>query len=106
MGSIPESMASDTLNAIRLSEDPLGMERRKMIRLMLSRIRASVRACLCAVAIVQVSSSRRAKMPQGRRRAGSSAPTRTSGTSRLEESAVGIVPSPAGGFDQEAQVGR
>jgi hypothetical protein len=96
LAPIPESKAADALNAIRLSEDPLRDEERDNNEANIAVPGNSVNLEL-----------KKSKTSQGRRRAGSSAPTRTSGTERLEESDLNARPSRmgTGDFDQEAQVG-
>jgi hypothetical protein len=104
LSSIPESKAADALNAIRLSEDPLRDEER-------DNNEANIVGKQTSSGNVSGNSVnlelKKSKTSQGRRRAGSSAPPRTSGTERWEEGDLDAWPSRVGtgDFDQEAQVG-
>jgi hypothetical protein len=102
---IPESMAADALNSIQLSEDPLRDNENEMDGVDTVGNQSSPALMPGSSANLELKKS---KTPQGRRRAGSSAPTRISGLRAVEQSEIGGVPSRdvIGDFDQEAQVGR
>jgi hypothetical protein len=104
LASIPESKAADALNAIRLSEDPLRDEGRDNNEVNVVGKQSSSGTALDNSMNLELKKS---KTSQGRRKAGTSAPTRTSGAERWEEGDFNARPScvGAGDFDQEAQVG-
>jgi hypothetical protein len=104
LAPIPESKAADALNAIRLNEDPLRDEEMDNNEANIVGKQSSSRTVPGNNVNLELKKS---KTSQGRRRAGSSAPTRTSGTERLEEGDLNARPSRVGtgDFDQEAQVG-
>ena len=101
LAAIPESMAADALNAITLSDGTMRDDEKEMDRVEIVGNASSSSAMPTCSANLELKKS---GTPQGRRRAGSSAPTRVSETERLE---MASVPSRVvtGDFDQEAQVG-
>jgi hypothetical protein len=103
--SIPEIMAADAMNAVRLSEDPLRDDEKEMDGVDTVGNQSSLAGVPSTSAHLEFKKS---KTPQGRRRAGSSAPPRTSETEMAEQSEIRGVPSRdvIGDFDQEAQVWR
>ena len=76
---IPESMAADAMNAIRLSEDPLRDDENEVNGVDTVGNQSSPAGVPSTSANLEL---RKSKTPQGRRRAGSSAPPRNSGTER------------------------
>jgi hypothetical protein len=104
LAPISESKAADALNAIRLSEDPLRNEERDNNEANIVGKQSSSRTVPGNSVNLELKKS---KTSQRRRTAGSSAPTRASGTERLEGGDLNARPSRVGtgNFDQEAHVG-
>jgi hypothetical protein len=108
MERIPESMAADALNAIRLSKDPLRDEEKEGDEVNVVGNQSSSRTMTSASG--PKLELKKSKAPQGRRSAGSSTPLRISSAqvdvSELNSVQRRAVAALMGDFDQEAQVGR
>ncbi len=106
---IPETIAADSLNVIRLSEDPLRDEKRDNDDVGIigdsSLQPSSLGTMPSSSANLEL---RKSNTPQGRRKADLSATSRTSNARESIGSEMNTVPSHivAGSIDQEAQVGR
>ncbi|PMD25978.1 hypothetical protein NA56DRAFT_655370 [Hyaloscypha hepaticicola] len=104
---IPETVAADSLNAIRLSEDPLRDEKTDNDDVGIigdsSLQQNSLAPMPSSSANLEL---RKSKTPQGRRKAGLSATSRTSHAGESILSVMNTVPSHVvtGDIDQEAQV--
>jgi len=101
LNPIPETIAADSLNAIRLSEDPLSDEKRDNDDVEIigdsSLQQSSLGAMPSSSANLEL---RKSKTPQGRRKAGLSATSRTSNARESVGSELNTVPSHvvAGGY--------